>query len=360
MGFGDTPQRSRCGHYGVHMADFAALAKDLLPKNAPSEIVNQLANFIPIANHSLLSDSLREVLGAAGNKKGKSAPDLPKNFLERLHKAYNRRIAEMSRLYPLFHIVESSYRSFVARAFDEAYGTKHWWKEAFHIEELRSDPRHHSDPCIAEISGRKLSADVSDAVHDFSKSIVANKDARALVAKGMGTQEVIEFTKLSDLENLLVSDWSNIKGAFRVQPNGMANFREKFGKVRAARNRIFHHRDVSNKIEIFAAAEEVLNLIGVHLKTSYDDCTHLAISPNKYSYPARSDHHFHLPIRRQEFSVTAHFGEQSTTSASDGTCTGEALIRYVNSLKASKLTDLHSLQVQIASVTVMAATEQTT
>lgn len=330
------------------MVDYFAITRALLPANPPADVVSKLANFIPIANHSLMLDSLRDAIAASRllkTKKGEP-PVWPDNFIERVHKAYNRRIAEMSRLYPLFNLFESSYRSFVAQAFDEFYKSDRWWKQAYDIEVLRSDPHHHSDPCITAIGNAQLSLDVVNAVHDFARSIATNKDARSLVDNGAGTRQVVEYTKLNDLESLLVADWANIKGAFATNcPFGVANFKEKFATIRGARNTVFHHRDVRHKADLFSLAEELLDLVGVHLKTAYDDAALFAVSPNKYAQLERSAHHRYLEIERKGFTVTARFGEKETTAECDGTCSGEALVRYIGSQKASKLVDLHSLHV---------------
>lgn len=347
---------SRCTGMGDYMVDYLAMTRGLLPANPPQDVVSKIANFIPIANHSLMMDSLRDAIGASRLNKVRKGeqPKWPDNFIERVHKAYNRRIAEMSRLYPLFNLFESSYRSFVVQAFDGLYNSDRWWKEAYDIEVLRSDPHHHSDPCIAAIGTKQLSLDVINAVHDFSRSIATNKEARALVANGAATRDVVEYTKLSDLENLLVADWANIKGAFAVDSAfGAANFKEKFSIVRGARNTVFHHRDVPDKADLFSLAEELLDLVGVHLKTAYDDAALFSVSPNKYSKSERADHHRYLQIDRKGFTVTARFGEKETKTECDGTCSGEALVRYIGSQKASRLVDLQWLHVEVLKAEVV-------
>lgn len=326
------------------MTDYIEIAKTLLPADAPETVVNRIAAFVPIASDSILRDSLKEAIGKK-DKSGSHPALAAPNFIEKLHKGYNRRFAEMGRLFPIFSIFEGAYRSFVARSLCELFNTDFWWSQAYEIERLRSHPDHHSDPCISQVGEIAVSADLANAIHDFARSIAINKDVRDLVEAGAGTMELIQFTKLSDLERLVVADWMRLKERFVISPPfGSATFAAQFAKVRAARNTIFHHRDIKQKAAIVSAAEELLNLIGVHLKTLFEDATHVAVSPNQFAMPARLDHHHNLQVERLNFSVTAHFGDKETTAMCEGTCTGDAFVRYLHSLKASRVGDLNSLK----------------
>ncbi len=326
------------------MQDHHQTARHLLPHETSEDIVAKIANFIPIANDSILRDSLKEAIGRP--KKGVTSITIEAEaFIEKVHKAYNRRLAEMGRLYPLFNIFESSFRSFLAHTLDNLHGSKHWWKPAYDIEILRSDPHHHSDPGISHIGAFRISLDLSNAVHDFARSIAMSKEARVLVDQGGGTMDLIQFTKLNDLERLISADWIRIKEAFVVVPPfGVATFIDQFEKVRHARNKIFHHRDISEKATIVTIAEDLLDLIGVHLKTLYEDAAHVAVSPYQFMRQSASSHHCALSITRYSFTVTAHFGEKAAEVSSEGTCSGDAIVRYLHSLKASRVGDLHQLQ----------------
>ncbi|TQX82146.1 MULTISPECIES: hypothetical protein [Rhizobium] len=332
------------------MQDHHQTARRLLPQGTSEDIVEKIAKFIPIANDSILRDSLKEAIGRP--KKGVTAITIEVGaFIDKVHKAYNRRLAEMGRLYPLFNIFESSFRSFLAHTMDEVHGSSYWWKPAYDIEILRSDPHHHSDPGISHIGTLRISLDLSNAVHDFARSIAMSKEARILVDEGGGTMDLIQFTKLNDLERLIGADWIRIKDSFAVAPSfGVTTFLNQFEKVRHARNKIFHHRDISEKAAIVTIAEELLDLIGVHLKSLYEDAAHVAVSPYHFVQDTASSYHYALSITRYSFTVTAHFGEKAAEVRSEGTCSGDAIVRYLHSLKAARIGDLHQLQSKLLTV----------
>lgn len=114
--------------------------------------------------------------------------------------------------------------------------------------------------------------------------------------------------------------------------------------LRHARNKTFHHRDISEKAAIVTITEDLLDLIGMHLKTLYEDAAHVAVSPYQFLRQSASSHHYALSITRYSFTVTAYFGEKAAEVSSEGTCSGDAIARYLHSLKASRVGDLHQLQ----------------
>lgn len=80
------------------------------------------------------------------------------------------------------------------------------------------------------------------------------------------------------------------------------------------------------------------------MKSLYEDAAHVAVSPYQFVRKFASSHHHALSITRYSFSVTAHFGEKAAEVSSEGTCSGDAIVRYLHSLKASRVGDLHQLQ----------------
>ena len=128
-----------------------------------------------------------------------------------------------------------------------------------------------------------------------------------------------------------------------------------YAKVRQARNTVFHHRDVNQKTSIISSAEELFELIGVHLKSLYEDATHVAVSPYEFKNQTPAKHHYCLTITKLSFNVTAHFGDKETVVKFDGTCSGEAIVRYINSLKASNVGNLQKLDSRLWTAEVAAS-----
>ena len=221
--------------------------------------------FMPGANIELLRHSLKEVRGAA--KRTDTS-----RLLEQLHRSYHRKLAEQASLYPVFHILESAYRAKLGFWLENHYGVDRWW------EPILAELRHDRD--LTEVNGVAVTHSALRALQNLIKNVEGDRYDRGVLAQADG-HGVLARAKMSDIEELIFEHWPNFKKELRGQfsngsPVEQATFKAKLKRVRDARNEAYHHREVGRRAEIVALAEELLDLIDVHLGSVVDHAAQLA------------------------------------------------------------------------------------
>lgn len=332
------------------MQDYRAIAAEMLHNclsvEFPESDVKALAAFVPIANDDILQKALKELSGAVRKK-------VPSDFMQRLHRVYNRKIAELSRFYPAFNILETSYRSFVAYTMADIYGTHDWWRDFYaHAASLDTTSRL---PRPTQINGVNISYKAAEAVFDFANSLKNDREAGKIIGTA-STLTLTQYCYLRHLEQLILNDWSAFKDRF-TKTITSTNFEEMFNSARDARNSLFHHREISNRPRLMSHLVELLDAIGVHLPSSYEDILHHAGHALKFEQ-SRETYHMGLDPLRETYTVSYQIGGAAGTPIQfTGTCESEVIMSFLYSQKATKIANLDLLKVELVSVDLADGTE---
>lgn len=301
----------------------------------PVQDVQALSRFIPIANDDILQKSLKELTGAV--KRG-----VPADFVSRLHRVYNRKVSELSRFYPALHVFETSYRSFICYAMADIYGTDDWWRD-FHSHVLSLDTRHRTER-PTQINARDISANVGEAVFDFVNGLKNDIEASKII-DGASTMQMMQFCYLRHLEQFITSDWLAFKDKFipgKILTS--TNFKEMFTSVRNARNSVFHHREIANRPRLISHLLALLDAIGVHLPSAYEDVLHHAGHSLKFEQDREPHHLGLLPTR-----TTYRLGDEAeATTELKGTCESEVIVNFLFSQKSTRIASLNSMKVEVS------------
>ena len=151
-----------------------------------------------------------------------------------------------------------------------------------------------------------------------------------LAPQGTSTREFIYDIGLKDLVSTVITS---------------TNFQEMFTIVRAARNTIFHHREIAKQPKLNSHLVDLLDIIGVHLPSSYEDIIHQIGSSHKFEL-ARQDHHYGLTPERRPYRLTYTVGTNAAVTLElAGTCESEVIVSFMHSQKSSSIIQLNSLQV---------------
>lgn len=320
--------------------------------NIPVEQEAQIGTFLPGANLEIFAKALAEVKGVA-LKKGNV------DIIPHLHRVYHRKLAEQASLYPIFHIFETSYRSFLAFWMEDYYGTGEWWKEHYdRLVWIEANRSKVAPPRIDEVNGKPIANRVSFAIENFVSN-VAGPQLSSDHLMGVPSAAIFSRSKLSDLEALIEEQWPQISSSFPTTfPNGMVvtqnGFVTKFRYVRDARNTSFHHREVSARAMVMSIAEELLDMIDVHLGTTLEHINHSTPKRLPSSIPQTSRHRT-LEPNYPAFAVSFSYGsgtyEQVTLNSY---CSGSAMSRFIGSLDAEKLRKLSEIKATAQVIAVSA------
>lgn len=308
----------------------------------PAEQEAQIGRFLPGANLGIFVKALAEVRGVA-LKKG----DI--DIIPRLHRAYHRKLAEQAALYPIFHIFETSYRSFLAFWMEDYYGTAEWWKEHYdRLAWIGANPSKDAPPRVNMVNGKPIANRVSFAIENFVIN-VAGAQLSLHHLKGVSSSAIFDRSKLSDLEVLIEEQWPQISDKFpKTFPNGLVvtqnAFVGKFRYVREARNKSFHHREVPERAMLMSIAEELLDLIDVHLGTTVEHISHA--TPKRPSAAITlAPRHRTLEPKYPVFNVSFTYGSGAYEQiAVQSYCSGSAMSRLIGSMDAEKLRRLSEIK----------------
>ncbi len=318
----------------------------------PAEQEAQIGKFLPGANLEIFAKALAEVKGVA-SKKGNV------DIIPHLHRVYHRKLAEQASLYPIFHIFETSYRSFLAFWMQDYYGTVEWWKEHYdRLVWMEANRSKAAPPRIDKVNGKLIANRVSFAIENFVLNVAGPQLSSDHLA-GVPSAAIFNRSKLSDLEALIEEQWPQISVSFPTAfPNGMVvtqyGFVTKFRYVRDARNTSFHHREVPARAMVMSIAEELLDMIDVHLGTTVEHIKHSTPKRLSTSISQASRHRTlepNYPAFDVSFSYISGTYEQVTLNSY---CSGSAMSRFIGSLDAEKLRKLSEIKAMAQVVAVAA------
>lgn len=350
MGAVNNVIRKKLSRQESDMHDFSAIARqisfDALEIELSGQDVEILARFIPMADALILKASLRELRGAVKN-------GVPENLMQRLHRIYNRKISDSSRVFPALHTFETSFRTFVCYMLQDIYGTADWWREIYAYAVSVNTTSRKSKP--ATIGTKALTSDMFDALYKLASSLALERELTKLLekeAKGeihVSDHHVMQFSSLKDLREIISCDWSVAKDYLvSDKPLTHANFLEYFETVRTARNNLFHHRQVAASKNLVSHLVSLLDAIGVHLPSAYDSILHQAGRSISFAAPIEP-YHFGLHAIRRAYTVTYQSGGQENyEKVLTGTCESEVVMNFMYSEKAVKLEKLSHMTVSLA------------
>ncbi|QTG15102.1 hypothetical protein G6M86_17610 [Agrobacterium tumefaciens] len=331
------------------MHDFSATARqislDALQIELPDPDVEVLARFIPMADALILKASLRELRGAVKN-------GVPENLMQRLHRVYNRKISDSAKVFPALHTFETSFRTFVCYMMQDIYGTADWWREIYAYALSENTTSRKSKP--ATIGSKALTSDMFDALYKLASSLVLERELTKLLKKEadgeivVSDHHVMQFSSLKDLREIISCDWIVAKDYLvSDKPLTQANFVEYFETVRAARNHLFHHRQVAASKNLVSHLVSLLDAIGVHLPSAYDAILHQAGRSISFVAPIEQ-YHFGLHAVRRAYTVTYQSGGQEHhQKILTGSCESEVVMNFMYSEKAVKLEKLSHMTVAL-------------
>lgn len=201
-------------------------------------------------NHALMHAALVEAQDIAK----RAGP--PRDARGAVNALYDIRLAELAQMFPVFFIFESAFRSFAAARLAVAYGNDLWWDPVRQALLANANPRN-----ITKLGSKPARRDTLDAVTHLLKS----------VGNGMGslegTYDLLEAGTLGHVQRLIAANWAEIEPALHQPspPLTAGNFRDRFDKVRIARNDAYHHRLITGRARVATTAEELLALLDTHL-----------------------------------------------------------------------------------------------
>lgn len=215
------------------------------------------------SNHALMRTALFSV-HAIATKAG-----APRSARAAVQAAYDRQLAEIAQMFPVFFIFESAFRAFVAARLAAVYGNDLWWDPVRVAVQTGADPLE-----IVSLGGRSAKRDVVDTLTHLLRSLKlrALPDLR-------GTYDLLEVGTLAHVGRMISGHWADIAPALRsggALSLTSANFADQFNKVRNARNDAYHHRPVPERLKVVAAAERLLDLLDVHLGKRLKDLRSMA------------------------------------------------------------------------------------
>jgi hypothetical protein len=229
------------------------------------------------SNLDVMSAALRQAEAAA-----KRANRPPTDVRLAVLAQYERIAGSMSQLFPVFFIFESAWRSYVAVALKAIYGSDDWWHGVRDAVAGGSD----TSP-ITVLGGRQASTELVRTVTHVLTGV-----------RGCGgletTYELVEESSLGHLGKLIEGHWGSIaaglNGATPAGPPTWSRFEPLWRRVRQARNDAYHHRVVSDRTKVVAAAEQLLDLLDVHLGSRWSGVTGVTLNPPAFALPMQARH----------------------------------------------------------------------
>lgn len=195
---------------------------------------------------------------------------------------YERAAASIAQLFPVFFVFESAWRTYVSTRMVLIHGGEGWWYE---VRDLIK--QGVSVPEVATLGTRPARGEVV-------RTLVHILSGTARPADLTTTFELLEVASLKHLEVLIDRHWSDMAHPFTSTPllgrPTSDRFRNLFVRVRKARNDAFHHRVVSGREEVVNAAEQLLDLLDIHLGERVTGISGVHLAPLTFKALAEARH----------------------------------------------------------------------
>lgn len=195
---------------------------------------------------------------------------------------YERGVAQLAQLFPVFFVFESAWRTFAAATLRGIYQGDNWWHG------VRDAVAQGAEVTgISHLGGRPAAGEMVRTIGHALKNVSSCSDLST-------TYELVEICSLYHLSKLLEYHWAefiqrlNAETALGAPTWGA--FEGLFRRVRHARNNAYHHRVVSGRAEVVAAAEQLLDLLDVHLGGRQARITGQVLAPLQFTLPELARH----------------------------------------------------------------------
>lgn len=170
---------------------------------------------------------------------------------------YERAAAAIAQLFPVFFVFESAWRTYVATRLNLIYGGESWWHGVRDLLAQKGDVTG-----VANLGTRPARGEVVRTLAHIIGGVQRPSDLTT-------TFELLEIATLRHLEDLIDRHWSDMAHPFsETQALGRPTsdqFGKLFARVRKARNDAYHHRVVSGREDVVSAAEQLVDLLNIHM-----------------------------------------------------------------------------------------------
>jgi hypothetical protein len=211
----------------------------------------------------------------------------PTEWRSAIFQVYNRKVAEHAQLFPIFHTFETAFRSTITATLEEHYRHARWWRPIYN--QLR---RGADASAITKINGVLLSRDAAHLIERLIYEIDGESFERDIV---VGLNNGYEFTEHCDLihiRQLVDKHWNIFSNRFRKGSSRLTwnAFRNKFDRVREARNDVYHHKSVARLTDVVASAEELLDYLNCSIRFVYDKVDCAVTTAPRFVIPIEARH----------------------------------------------------------------------
>lgn len=195
---------------------------------------------------------------------------------------YHVTSALIAQLYPVFFVFESAWRTYVATCLDEIYGTDDWWHGVRDLVAQGADPM--SVATLGRLPARSL----------VTKEVGYILSTVALPSGLESTYALTNHATMKSLEILIDSHWREMSVPFTAtmslgKPTSSV-FQALFKRVRDARNQAFHQRVVTDRGAAVKAAEQLMDLLDVHLGDRVKAIAEATVAPLEFTVIREARH----------------------------------------------------------------------
>lgn len=221
-------------------------------------------------NLNVMSAALRQTEAIAQTTKR-----APKDARLAVLGQYQTIVGSIGQLFPVFFVFESAWRSYSAARLALIYGNEGWWHDIRDVVERGDDLS-----AIATLAG-------APAKPEVVKIVARILEAAPLPGNLSTTYDLIEEATIGQIGRLIQRHWTDMSSPFSSraalrQPTS-GRFDDLFAKVRRARNDAYHHRVVSDRAAVVLAAEQLLDLLDVHLGERVTGINEVTLAPLRFT-----------------------------------------------------------------------------
>lgn len=244
-----------------------------VPTRAESELFSaDLAR----TSHELLKSALSEMEGRAAKT------ILSRDLRSQTIAIFHRKLAEQSRLFPLFFVFETAFRAYVATRLEAIYTTDQWWKPIEAEIVARRTP-----VSLGKIHGVSMPRPTVRTIEHILVGAAASN--HATFSSGY---DVVAAGTMAHVGKLIEQHWSEMVYAFspkhKLRSQGRMTsleFKQLFTLVREARNDLYHHRAVSRQRRVVGVIEELLDVLDLNIGDIYAKVNVAPLNPLSFKVP---------------------------------------------------------------------------
>jgi hypothetical protein len=256
-----------------------------LPFTPTARQIDLFQSDLALVSPYLMEAALKEV--RAGTK-GNSLMYRPDEWRAQIFTVYNRKVAEHAQLFPIFHTFETAFRSTVAVTLEDHYRCRDWWQGIY--GQLR---KGNVATNITQIGTVRISKDTAHLIGEIIYAIDGESLQKQVVRGLDNGYQFLESCELIHIRQLIEGHWSVFSHRFRrgVIKLTVADFRDKFDRVRNARNDVYHHRSTPKLANVVATAEDLLDYLDCAVGFVYRKIKDSNPVPPTFTVAVEARHH---------------------------------------------------------------------